>query len=131
MSKQKIRVLVAKVGLDSHDRGAKVIARALRDSGLEVIYMGLHNTPAQIVESALQEDVDVIVLSSLAGAHMTLFIDVYQALQAQGLDIPILGGGVIPDDDATELVKLGIKQVMGPGTSLEKIVQTVRVIAHD
>ncbi|HNT30058.1 MAG TPA: cobalamin B12-binding domain-containing protein [bacterium] len=125
MSNQPIRVLVAKAGLDSHDRGAKVIARALRDAGMEVIYLGLHNTPKHIVSSAIQEDVDVIVVSSLAGAHMTVYPAILDELHTQKSTIPVLGGGVIPDDDAVELEKKGVKKIMGPGTRLQDIVDLI------
>jgi methylmalonyl-CoA mutase C-terminal domain/subunit len=115
-------VLVAKPGLDGHDRGAKVIARALRDAGFEVIYTGLRQTPEQIVEAAVQEDVDAIALSILSGAHMTLFPRVVELLKQRGAqDIVVAGGGVIPDDDAAELKKQGIREIFGPGTSIDTI----------
>lgn len=124
---RKIRVLVAKPGLDGHDRGAKVIARALRDSGMEVIYTGLRQTPEQIAEAAIQEDVDVIALSCLSGAHMTLFPKVVDILRGEGVDdVIVLGGGTIPPDDAAELKKRGIAEVYGPGTSTEAIVAYIR-----
>jgi methylmalonyl-CoA mutase, C-terminal domain len=121
------RILVAKPGLDGHDRGAKVIARALRDAGFEVIYTGLRQTPEQIVEAAVQEDVDVVALSILSGAHMTLFPRVVQLLHQKGAgDIPVVGGGVIPDDDAAELKKQGVREIFGPGTSVETILEFFR-----
>jgi methylmalonyl-CoA mutase C-terminal domain/subunit len=123
---RKIRVLIAKPGLDSHDRGAKVVARALRDAGMEVIYTGLRQTPEQIVETALQEDVDVIGLSILSGAHKTLFPKIMELLKQKGLtDIMVFAGGIIPEEDVSELKKLGIKDIFGPGTPTETIIQFV------
>jgi methylmalonyl-CoA mutase C-terminal domain/subunit len=123
---KKIRVLIAKPGLDSHDRGAKVVARALRDAGMEVIYTGLRQTPEQIVEAALQEDVDVIGLSILSGAHKTLFPKIIQLLKEKGLtDVLVFAGGIIPEEDVPELKKIGIKEVFGPGTPTEKIIQCI------
>ena len=125
--KRKIRVLIAKPGLDGHDRGAKIVARALRDAGMEVIYTGLHQTPAMIVEAAIQEDVDVVGLSLLSGAHMTLFIDVAMMLKEKGLDdVLLLGGGIIPEEDIPKLKKKGIAGVFGPGTPVEEIVEFVK-----
>ncbi|MCS7125087.1 MAG: cobalamin B12-binding domain-containing protein [Candidatus Bathyarchaeota archaeon] len=125
-SGRKIRVLIAKPGLDSHDRGAKVVARALRDAGMEVIYTGLRQTPEQIVEAALQEDVDVIGLSILSGAHMTLFPRIMELLKEKGLtDVLVFAGGIIPEEDVSELKKIGIKEVFGPGTPTEKIIKYV------
>ena len=124
---RKIRVLVAKPGLDGHDRGAKIVARALRDAGMEVIYTGLHQTSEQIVKTAIQEDVDVIGLSLLSGAHMTLFIDVANLLKEKKMDdILIMGGGIIPGEDAKVLKKAGIAEVFGPGTPVEDIVSFVK-----
>ena len=123
---KKIRVLIAKPGLDSHDRGAKVVARALRDAGMEVIYTGLRQTPEQIVEAALQEDVDVIGLSILSGAHKTMFPRIMQLLKEKGLtDVLVFAGGIIPEEDVPELKKIGIKEVFGPGTPTEKIIQCI------
>jgi methylmalonyl-CoA mutase C-terminal domain/subunit len=123
---RKIRVLIAKPGLDSHDRGAKVVARALRDAGMEVIYTGLRQTPEQIVETALQEDVDVIGLSILSGAHKALFPKIMQLLKEKGLtDVMVFAGGIIPEEDVPELKKLGIKEIFGPGTPTEKIIKFV------
>jgi len=123
---RKIRVLIAKPGLDSHDRGAKVVARALRDAGMEVIYTGLRQTPEQIAETALQEDVDVIGLSILSGAHKTLFPRIMKLLKQKGLtDVMVFAGGIIPEDDASELKKLGIKEIFGPGTPTETIIRYV------
>lgn len=120
---RKIRVLIAKPGLDGHDRGAKVVARALRDAGMEVIYTGLHQTPEQIVEAAIQEDVDVVGLSCLSGAHMTLFPRVVELLKEKGAkDVLVTGGGIIPEEDIPKLKKLGIAAVFGPGASLREIV---------
>ena len=123
----RIRVVVAKPGLDGHDRGAKVIARALRDAGMEVIYTGLHQTPEQIVETAIQEDADGIGLSVLSGAHMTLFRRVLELLaERDAADIVVFGGGIIPEDDIAELQSLGVAALFTPGTSLESIVEWVR-----
>ncbi|MER3400355.1 MAG: methylmalonyl-CoA mutase [Thermoflexus sp.] len=121
---RKIRVLIAKPGLDGHDRGAKVIARALRDAGFEVIYTGLRQTPEMIAEAALQEDVDVVGLSILSGAHMTLLPRVVEELRKRGLDdVLVIAGGVIPEEDVPALKAAGIREVFGPGTSTEAIVQ--------
>jgi methylmalonyl-CoA mutase C-terminal domain/subunit len=122
-----LRILVAKPGLDGHDRGAKIIARALRDAGMEVIYTGLHQTPEMIVESALQEDVDGIGLSVLSGAHMTLFKGVMEQLKERGGgDIAVFGGGIIPEGDAGSLKEAGIKGIFTPGTSTQSIVAWVK-----
>jgi len=121
-----IRVIVAKPGLDGHDRGAKVVARALRDAGVEVIYTGLHQTPEQIVEAAIQEDADAIGLSVLSGAHMTLFRKVLDLLRERGAaDIVVFGGGIIPDADIPELELLGVAKVFTPGTPTQAIVDWV------
>ena len=123
---RRIRVLIAKPGLDSHDRGAKVVARALRDAGMEVIYTGLRQTPEQIVETALQEDVDVIGLSILSGAHKTLFPRIMGLLKGEGLtDTVVFAGGIIPEEDIPEIKKLGIKEVFRPGTPTGVIIQYV------
>ena len=123
----KIRVLVAKPGLDGHDRGAKIIARALRDGGFEVVYTGLHQTPEMIAEAAVQEDVDAVGLSILSGAHMTLFPEVIKLLKQRGAaDVAVFGGGIIPDDDATRLKQLGVREIFTPGASTEDIVKWVR-----
>jgi methylmalonyl-CoA mutase C-terminal domain/subunit len=122
-----IRVVIAKPGLDGHDRGAKVVARALRDAGIEVIYTGLHQTPEQIVATAIQEDADAIGLSVLSGAHMTLFARVIELLKAQDAgDILVFGGGIIPDGDVPELEALGVAAVFTPGASTQTIVEWVR-----
>jgi len=114
-----IRVLVAKPGLDGHDRGAKVLAHSLRDAGMEVIYTGLHQTPEMIVNTAIQEDVDVICVSILSGAHGRIFPEILRLLkERQATDIPVLGGGIIPDRDIESLKKLGVKEIFGPGTEL-------------
>lgn len=119
----KIRVLVAKPGLDGHDRGAKVVARGLRDAGMEVIYTGLHQTPEDIVEAAIQEDVDAVGLSSLSGAHMTLFPRVAKLLRERGMaNVLVVGGGIIPPDDVASLKDAGIEKIFGPGTSLKEVV---------
>lgn len=122
-----IRVLIAKPGLDGHDRGAKVIARALRDAGMEVIYTGLRQTPEMIAEAALQEDVDVVGLSVLSGAHMALVPRIRAVLDATGLeDVPLVIGGIIPDTDRAALAEMGVQGVFGPGTSTEAIVTHIR-----
>ena len=124
---KKIRVLVAKPGLDGHDRGAKIVARALRDAGMEVIYTGLHQTTEMIVETAVQEDVDVIALSLLSGAHMTLFVDVTNLLKKRNMeDVLVVGGGVIPKEDIPALKKAGIARVFGPGTPTDDIVDFIK-----
>lgn len=123
----KIRILTAKVGLDGHDRGIKIISRALRDAGIEVIYTGLHQTPAMVVDAAIQEGVDGIDLSILSGAHMTLFPEVIRLLKERGAeDIVVFGGGIIPDSDVEALEKLGVDRVFTPGTSLDDAVAYVR-----
>jgi methylmalonyl-CoA mutase C-terminal domain/subunit len=122
-----IRVLVAKPGLDGHDRGAKVIAAAFRDAGYEVIYTGLHQTPEMIVNAAIQEDVDVVALSVLSGAHMTLFPRVIKLLKEQGADQVLLtGGGIIPEEDMAALAKAGVGRLFGPGTSTSEAIEYVR-----
>ncbi|NLW39450.1 MAG: cobalamin B12-binding domain-containing protein [Tissierellia bacterium] len=122
-----IRVLVAKPGLDGHDRGAKVIARALRDAGMEVIYTGLRQTPEQIVQAAIQEDVDVVAMSILSGAHNHLFPKVANLLREEGVDdVLIIGGGVIPDDDIPGLIEAGIEAIFTPGTSTKDVVEYIR-----
>ena len=127
----KIRVIVAKAGLDGHDRGAKVVARALRDAGMEVIYAGLRQTPEEIVRAAVEEDVDLIGLSILSGAHMALFPRVLKLLKAErGSRIPVFAGGIIPDEDARRLKRLGIRVIFGPGASLGEIVQTAERLAR-
>jgi methylmalonyl-CoA mutase, C-terminal domain len=121
------RVLIAKVGLDGHDRGIKVVARALRDAGIEVIYLGLHNTPEEVVGAAVQEDVGAIGLSILSAAHLTLFKKIISLLRkSKASDIVVFGGGVIPDEDVAKLKKIGVKEVFTPGTSLEKIITFVK-----
>lgn len=124
---RKIRVLIGKPGLDGHDRGAKVVASALRDGGMEVIYTGLHQTPDMIVEAAIQEDVDVVGLSILSGAHMTLLPKIVAMLREQGAeDIMVIGGGIIPEDDADELRKMGVAGVFTPGAPTTEIVDFIR-----
>ena len=126
-SRRKIRVVVAKPGLDGHDRGAKIIARALRDAGMEVIYTGLHQTPEQIAETVIQEDADAVGLSILSGAHMTLVPRVVQLLEEkQAGDVIVIVGGTIPSDDIPELKKLGIAEVFTPGASTQEIIDFVR-----
>ena len=126
-TERKIRVLVAKPGLDGHDRGAKVIARALRDAGMEVIYTGLHQTPEMIAEAALQEDVDVVGLSILSGAHMALFPRILAELHHRGLnDVLVVAGGIIPPPDVADVRAMGVKGVFGPGTPLDDVVRFIR-----
>ena len=128
---QPLRILVAKPGLDGHDRGAKIIARALRDAGFEVIYTGLHQTPEMIAEAAVQEDVDAVGLSILSGAHMTLFPAVLDELRRRGgADIAIFGGGIIPDDDRSALLAQGVAAIFTPGASTQDIVAWVRQHVH-
>ena len=125
--KRKIRVLVAKPGLDGHDRGAKIVARALRDAGMEVIYTGLHQTAEMVVETAVQEDVDVVGLSLLSGAHMTLFVDVTRLLKKKDMgDVLVVGGGIIPEEDILKLKKEGVAGVFGPGTHTDDIVDFIK-----
>ncbi len=129
MAERKIRVLIAKPGLDGHDRGAKVVARALRDAGMEVIYTGIRQTPEMIAEAALQEDVDVVGLSILSGAHMELFPRVVNALKERDItpdDVLLFAGGIIPDADIEPLKRLGFKAIFGPGTSTEDVIKFVR-----
>jgi methylmalonyl-CoA mutase C-terminal domain/subunit len=129
MTERKIRVLIAKPGLDGHDRGAKVVARALRDAGMEVIYTGLRQTPEMIAEAALQEDVDIIGLSILSGAHMALVPRVLELLKANGQEqVKVFVGGIIPDEDVPQLKELGVKGVYGPGASTEVIAADIRKI---
>ena len=124
---RKLRVMVAKPGLDGHDRGARIIARAFRDAGFEVVYTGLHQTPDSIVQAAIQEDVDMIGLSSLAGAHMYLFPEVVELLKEKGVDdIMVVGGGIIPDDDIPKLKARGIVEIFTPGAKLDDMVDWVK-----
>jgi methylmalonyl-CoA mutase C-terminal domain/subunit len=126
-TERKIRILVAKPGLDGHDRGAKIVARALRDAGMEVIYTGLHQTPEQIVATAVQEDVDAIGLSVLSGAHNYLFGRVLELLREKGVDdVVVFGGGIIPPDDVQQLKSLGVRELFTPGTTTQDIVTFVR-----
>jgi methylmalonyl-CoA mutase, C-terminal domain len=127
MADKRLRILVAKPGLDGHDRGAKIIARALRDGGFEVIYTGLHQTPEMIAEAAVQEDADAVGLSVLSGAHMTLFPEVMRLLKERGAgEVAVFGGGIIPDEDAAKLKAIGVRQIFTPGASTEDIVKWVR-----
>ncbi|MDQ3302247.1 MAG: cobalamin B12-binding domain-containing protein [Actinomycetota bacterium] len=130
---QPIRILVAKVGLDGHDRGAKVIARALRDAGMEVIYTGLHRRPEDVVTSAIQEDVDVIGVSILSGAHMTVFPRIIELLREQEADEKtlLLGGGVMPDEDVEELKSMGVAEILGQDTPPDTVVETVRRLVSE
>ena len=124
--KRRVRVMVAKPGLDGHDRGARIIARAYRDAGFEVVYSGLHQTPEEIVEGAIQEDVDMIGLSSLAGAHKYLFPRIVELLKQRGADdIVVCGGGIFPDDDIPKMKEAGVRNIFTPGTSMEEIVKWV------
>jgi len=127
MTRDRIRVLLAKPGLDGHDRGAKVVARALRDAGMEVIYTGIRQTPDMIVEAAIQEDVDVVGLSILSGAHLELFPPVIEGLRKKGReDALVIAGGIIPEDDIPTLQQVGVKGIFGPGTSTEDIISFIR-----
>jgi methylmalonyl-CoA mutase, C-terminal domain len=127
MADKRLRIIVAKPGLDGHDRGAKIIARALRDAGFEVIYTGLHQTPDMIAEAAVQEDADAVGLSVLSGAHMTLFPEVLRLLKDKGAeDVAVFGGGIIPEDDSAKLKQLGVREIFTPGASTEDIVKWVR-----
>ena len=127
MPEKKLRILVAKPGLDGHDRGAKIIARALRDAGMEVIYTGLHQTPEMIVSAAVQEDVDAIGMSIMSGAHMTLFPAVLELLRKQKADdVLVFGGGIIPDEDIPRLKKAGVAEIFTPGSSTQDIVRWIR-----
>ena len=127
MKERKLRVMVAKPGLDGHDRGARIIARAFRDAGFEVVYTGLHQTPEEIVQAAIQEDVDMIGLSSLAGAHKYLFQRVFELLREKGVgDVTVIGGGIIPDDDITVLKEGGVRKIFTPGSKLDEIVGWVK-----
>jgi len=130
---RKIRVLIAKPGLDGHDRGAKIVASALRDAGMEVIYTGLRQTPEMIVSAAIQEDVDVIGVSILSGAHMTIFSRVLDLLKEQGAEqeVVVCGGGIIPTEDRKKLEQMGIKGLFGPGTTTEEIVRFVRSVVTE
>jgi|TARA_B100000959_G_scaffold287117_1_gene369454 methylmalonyl-CoA mutase C-terminal domain/subunit len=125
-NKKRTRILIAKAGLDGHDRGAKIITRALRDAGFEVVYTGLHQTPEMIAESALQEDVDAIGVSLLSGAHNFLFPEIIKDLKAKGLDdLVVFGGGIIPDEDIESLKSCGVKEIFGPGTSTTKMIEWI------
>ena len=127
MTRHRIRVLLAKPGLDGHDRGAKVVARALRDAGMEVIYTGIRQTPDMIVEAAIQEDVDVVGLSILSGAHLELFPPVIEGLREKGReDVLVIAGGIIPEDDVPALQQMGVRGVFGPGTSTENIISFIQ-----
>lgn len=127
-----LRILIAKAGLDGHDRGVKIVARALRDAGIEVIYLGIHNTPAQIVHSALQEDVGAIGVSIHSAAHMTLFAELMKLLkQRHATDIVVFGGGIVPQPDIARLKRMGVKNIFTPGTPLEEIVRFVKGIEQE
>ena len=127
VEERRIRVLVAKPGLDGHDRGAKVVARALRDAGMEVIYTGIRQTPEMIIETAIQEDVDVVGLSILSGAHLELFPQIVEGLRKKGLtNAMVIAGGIIPDEDVDTLKKIGVKAVFGPGTPTNKIADFIK-----
>jgi methylmalonyl-CoA mutase, C-terminal domain len=131
MDQKKIRVLIAKPGLDGHDRGAKVVARALRDAGMEVIYTGLRQTPEMIAESALQEDVDIVGISILSGAHMTLVPRILAIMKSNGQEnVRVFVGGIIPDEDISELKKCGVANVYGPGTLTSQIVEDIQTIVN-
>jgi methylmalonyl-CoA mutase C-terminal domain/subunit len=124
---ERIRVVIAKPGLDGHDRGAKIVARALRDAGMEVVYTGLHQTPEQIVETVVQEDADAVGLSVLSGAHMTLFARLHELMAERGIDdVVVFGGGIIPDEDIPELERVGVARIFTPGAATTEIVDWVR-----
>ena len=132
VSQHPIRVLIAKPGLDGHDRGAKIIARALRDAGMEVIYTGIRQTPKMIVDAALEEDVDVIGLSILSGAHVDLFPQIFEELGSNDMDdVPIIAGGIIPESDRSALESLGVRAIYGPGTPTSQIIECVRQVASE
>jgi methylmalonyl-CoA mutase C-terminal domain/subunit len=127
VTQERIRVVVAKAGLDGHDRGAKVVARALRDAGMEVVYTGLHQTPEQIVETVVQEDADAVGLSVLSGAHMTLFARLTELMDERGIDdVVVFGGGIIPEEDIPELQRMGVARIFTPGATTTEIVDWVR-----
>jgi methylmalonyl-CoA mutase, C-terminal domain len=131
---ERIRIVIAKPGLDGHDRGAKIIARALRDAGMEIVYTGLHQTPEQIVQTVIQEDADAVGLSVLSGAHMTLFAKTLDLLEQQGVsDVVVFGGGIIPEGDIPELERAGVAKIFTPGATMDEIVEWVRanVVAAD
>jgi methylmalonyl-CoA mutase C-terminal domain/subunit len=129
---ENIRVLLAKVGLDGHDRGVRVVARCLRDAGMDVIYTGLHRTPEEVVDAAVQEDVDILGVSLLSGAHMTIFPRIMKRLKERGVeDMILLGGGVIPDDDVVELKKMGVAEILLQDTPPETIIETVKRLVRE
>jgi len=131
MSQKKYRILIGKPGLDGHDRGAKCIARALRDAGFEVIYTGIRRTPEEIAAAAVQEDVDAVGLSSLSGAHLVLFPEIVENLRKQGAeDIPVIGGGIIPEEDLPTLNEQGVSKVFTPGTTMQEIINTFTEICE-
>lgn len=131
MENKLLRVLVAKLGLDGHDRGAKIIARMLRDNGMEVIYTGIRQTPSMVTRAALEEDVDLIGISILSGAHMDLIPLLFQELEENSLsDIPVIVGGIIPDQDRSKLLEMGVAEVFGPGTSSSEIIEFLKKIRH-
>lgn len=132
MENKLFRVLVAKLGLDGHDRGAKIIARMLRDNGMEVIYTGIRQTPSMVTRAALEEDVDLIGISILSGAHMDLIPLLFQELEENSLsDIPVIVGGIIPDQDRSKLLEIGVAEVFGPGTSSSEIIEFLKKILHN
>ena len=130
MTGAPVRVLVAKVGLDGHDRGIKIVARTLRDAGMEVIYTGLFQTPETVAAAAVDEDVDVVGLSMLSGAHMTLAPLVVEALRARGSNVPVVVGGIIPDRDVAELMESGVACVLGPGATADAVVESIRSVVE-
>ena len=132
MAGENIRVLLAKVGLDGHDRGVKVVARSLRDAGMDVIYTGLHRSPEEVADAAVQEDVDVLGVSLLSGAHMTIFPRIFQRLKERGVeDMIVLGGGVMPDEDVAELKRMGVREILLQDTPPQAIVSTVRRLVQE
>ncbi len=123
---RRLRVLVAKLGLDGHDRGAKVVARALRDAGFEVVYLGVHQSPEDVIEAAIEEDVGAVGVSILSGSHMELVSDLLKLMREKGLKVPVIVGGIIPPDDARELKRMGVYEVLGPGTPLKKVIEVYK-----
>ena len=128
---ERLRILIAKPGLDGHDRGAKVVARALMDAGMEVIYTGLRQTVDSIVNSAVQEDVDIIALSILSGAHLSVCEKLFKKMKSEGIDIPVVVGGIVPEEDVEELKRMGVKEVFGPGTPIRRIVERLEEISKE
>ena len=123
------KVLIAKLGLDGHDRGAKVVAKALKDAGFDVVYLGVHRTPEEVIRTAIEEDVDAVGISILSGSHLELISDLIKVMKKEGVDLPLVVGGIIPPDDAKKLKEMGVKEVCGPGTPLKKIIEIFRSLS--